>query len=75
MSIMKINPFIIKELKKENNQLYDLVKSQGEYIKVLESRVKQLSQAVDCLTAAMGSDVDFPNSDIKAFQPSDINFY
>ncbi len=73
--MMKINPFLIKELKTENKQLYELVKSQGEYIKVLEARVKQLSQAVDCLTAAMGSDVDFPNSDIKAFQPLDINFY
>ena len=73
--MMKINPFLIKQLKEENNQLHDLVKSQGEYIKVLEARVKQLSQAVDCLTAAMESDVDFPNSDIKAFQPSDINIY
>lgn len=64
----------LRKTAEEINRLRDLVKSQDEYIKVLEARVKQLAHTVDCLTAAIGSDVDFPNSDIKAFQPLDINF-
>lgn len=72
----------LRKTAEEINRLRQLVANQKETIekslKVIEHLANdniRLQEENQKLRAAItGNDIDFPNSDIKAFQPLDINF-
>ena len=64
----------IKALKEQNEYLKFMLKGTrkdlNEAVKLIEVLKKQNKQLIEAIS---GEDINFPNSDIKAFQPFDIN--
>ena len=72
----------LKKTAEEINRLRELVENQKDTIKksmlvlnqLLEENQKLQDENHKLKAAIIGGDINFPNSDIKAFQPLDINF-
>ena len=72
----------LRKTAEEINRLRELVENQK---KTIRKAMKAIDQLIDknqklqeenqkLRAAITGEDINFPNSDIKAFQPLDINF-
>ena len=59
------------------NTYRDIIRKNNEIITKQDKEIKRLKKLLGLYEACVtkGVDIDFPNSDLKASEPSDINIY